>query len=475
MRITFNKYKGFLEDTAGLADEYINVNTKLPLLEQTAKTRKKNHPKHVTTGFDSLNIAWTILPFDPFGEADLDRSDSETFVTLQNNGRRLRDCCHVSISNETREDQLSSHTSLYGQEVLDQDEDENDLQSVNVDEGKKGSKFKNSLEEQRHIRHLAKNTKHKAKMDKQLKKKQTKRQSKPNDVHAEQPVESKVSILKSLLHDCLSVAGAKSGEPLLECSKIVQIEDAPIYNSDLRNLLDDEWLSDNNISWVYAFLEYGYILPLLSVKLQNSKFVQYQYEEQKHIFKSPISLLFPSFTFLIANHPDPKELVHVLPDNIKEAQFIFCPLNDNDDFASSEGGSHWSLVVFTKLLSTDHKNKNSYVQKALVFDSLYEANSLETESLVKNMAAILYNPDDSKCQADWEIVHVRDTPQQTNNSDCGVYVASITASLTAQLVSLALSGENSYIDFSLSNLRFSAVDSRIWILSTILNSLENDE
>lgn len=518
MNITFNTYKGFLFG-GGSFDEKVDLRKYLrPINSQTGRNKGKLKAaasliEHRTDGFDALSIAWKdraigIDELEPLATGD----DSQQ---MKRYGEYLRSLGFQSVENSLQSsslngkdnEELSSHTTLYGQEVLkDQDAEcenndvpvssekdikEDDFLDQELDVGevsqkknqaslRTGKKKRLTPEERKQLRQQAREAKKNARLAKMQEKKNLRSSLELTPGSDGVGPRSKVKHLRYLVDECIKVlANSNGGAKVEETTKISQIDDVTLYVADLKNLLDDEWLSDSNIGWVYAFLYHGYILPLLSEALKNSKF--HQYKAGKEQFVSPICLLLPTFTFLIANSPDPEELLrcNVLPSCISDAQIIFCPLNDNDDFGCSEGGSHWSLVVFLKLQSSDNTGKKSYIQKALVYDSMFEANASETERLVCNMAKILHDSKDPKSNLEWDIVHVRDSPQQTNGSDCGVYVASVSSFLVSQLIALTQtaisSTRNSYIELSLKDLRFSALDSRIWMLSTLLNFLKNPD
>lgn len=485
MKITFNNHKGFLLDEENMEinldirdyltklaskSECITLPKSKSKVKSKSKSKGKSKTEYRTDGFDSLSNAWNTTP------QYFDVEPSDESINDQKIGEYLRKLSYNSI-NSSSDDDLSSHTTIYGEDVLpniiSNSADDQDI----ITDKSKTKKVKLSPDERKDLRKKARESKKNAKLEKKQKKNLGNLALNCTSDANLNSSKSKINHLKVLLKECYETAQSKCNDKLSDMSRVFQIDDVSVYISDLANLLDDEWLSDSNIGFIYKFLYQGYILPLLSVKLKNSKFYQFDNDQDKEIFVSPTCLLLPTFTFLIANHPNPIDLVtsKVLPLNISESQIIFCPLNDNDDFGSSEGGSHWSLVVFLKLLSTDHSNNKEYTQKALVFDSMFEANCKETNQLVSNMSKILYNEKDPKSSLKWDIIHVRDSPQQTNGSDCGVYVSSVTSCLVSQLIMLSKSDDNSCVDFSLENLRFSAVDSRIWMLSTLLNCLKNSK
>lgn len=513
MRIVFNEYKGFLLDEDLAGENRIDVRQGLQELTSTEdansdNSKKKTKAKKVksssktvefkTDGFDVLNVAMSFgNGVDETNGADNAGEDDR----IRTYGVYLRGKNYqpVSRENNLNTDDLSSHTTLYGQQLLNDNtsasietEVDCDRHHPNNNKKKDTSKQKKRLtpDERKDLRKQARESKKNAKLSKKQQKESENKKLTLNVTSGSNltSFRSKIQYLKNLSKESIQLAKDKSGDTASDRIRVCQIDDVTLYLPDLLNLLDDEWLSDSNIGWVYVFLYNAYILPLLFQRLSDSKFIYYKNEKME--FVSPICLLLPTFTFLIANHPDPIDLVkcNVLPAGMSEAQFVFCPLNDNDDFGSSDGGSHWSLVVFVKLLSNSNANSKEYVQKALVFDSMFEANASETTNLVSNMAKLLYNPKDPKCSMDWDTIHVRNTPQQTNGSDCGVYVSSVTSVLISQLVALvqstpshsssfsssSSSSTSSYIQLSLDHLRFSAIDSRIWMMNTILNFQRNE-
>lgn len=509
MNITFSNYKGFLCG-GGSPDGRVDLRKYLPQIsnsqpsgrkENTGKSSTAGSVEYRTDGFDLLASAWSLQETGSDGTElhllENSVTDGSTQQRILCYGNYLRNLCFQSAENNESpsskgNDQLSSHTTLYGEEVLEGSDTgalDEDAPSPQIPEMAKtpirDKKKRLTPDERKLLRQQAREMKRNAR----LAKTQEKKGLHGGDLDLGLDLvpstncigsRSKAKHLRFLINECIKAATITvGGSKLSDTTKVSQIDDVTLYITDLKNLQDDEWLSDSNISWVYAFLYHGYLLPLLSESLKSSKF--YQYKKEKEEFVSPICLLLPTFTFLIANNPDPEDLLtcNVLPNGISDAQIVFCPLNDNDDFGCSEGGSHWSLVVFFKLQPTGVPSKTAYIQKALAYDSMFQANASETERLVHNMAKVLYNPKDPRSKLEWDIVHVRDSPQQTNGSDCGVYVAAITSFLVSQLVALTGSSTrhaaagDPFVDLSLKSLRFNAIDSRIWMLSTLLNFLKN--
>lgn len=462
MQIAFNNYKGFVIDEE-ISGNKVDIRSGLVPLKPGGL---KKSSEYKTCGFDALDVAWNIGY----------KTDS-----IDDNSYKLRDCAFEFQTSVVDLSELSSHTTLYGEDVLvdadsEDDGDDDEIVIENTKKGKNKNKYKaNKKDKNKKLTSDERKQQRKqARESKKSAKQARKRNMLNNELSESTTPKSQCQEMKRILQECFLAVTEKLGDEieLQDTTRILNLDDVALYVSDLRNLLDDEWLSDSNIGWAYTFLYQAYILPLLEIHLKNSKFNQYNSDLNKDVFVSPIKMMLPTFTFLIANHPDPMDLVeaNVLGSDLSQSQIVFCPLNDNDDFGTVEGGSHWSLVVFVKLLE---KGKREYTQKAFVFDSMFEANAKETQNLVNNMSVVLHDPKDTKSTTRWETIHVRESPQQTNGSDCGVYVCAVSAYLVSQLVSLLNSAPGDYIDFGLKNLRFTPANTRIWMLSTILNFLKS--
>jgi sentrin-specific protease 8 len=226
---------------------------------------------------------------------------------------------------------------------------------------------------------------------------------------------SRLSMFSSLI-DKLQV---QKGQP------VVQYHETTVYREDLDNLRDNGWLNDNNISFLYEYLEQ----TLLKEYKQNGSIV----------------LLRPSMAYLLLHtEGDPALLEEVLPP-LKSARFIFLPINDNPDVEAIEGGWHWSLLVVSML-----------DRKALYYDTLQGANHQVSFDTAKKLAAMF--------RYGLNFVPVT-TPQQVNYSDCGVLVCQITAILVRRLIHAK---EGDSISLGLKGLALSPYEGRTFMLTTIL-------
>lgn len=280
-----------------------------------------------------------------------------------------------------------------------------------------------------------KQTKQEKKAEKRAKKKQKNGNDNDNDnddFYIPSDV-NKVKILNNLHKEILITINNKK---IHDDDKVLQFFDVSIYKEDLDNLKDDEWLNDNNITFIYEYLE------------------RYQLNNFDKLVSNSIILLRPSMCYLLAVHPDPSELKGVLPP-MENSKFIFLPVNDNDDVESAYAGSHWSLLVISILDKT-----------AWIYDTLERANETEAKHVVEQISKYL--------GINFKINIMEKTPQQINGSDCGIMVGQITGFLLSRLLNLKYL-EDHYVELGLNNVEISAIDGRIFLLGTLLNLLKHKQ
>ncbi|KAF5097249.1 hypothetical protein D0Z00_002458 [Geotrichum galactomycetum] len=178
---------------------------------------------------------------------------------------------------------------------------------------------------------------------------------------------------------------------------VLQYYESSVYKEDINNLEAYEWLNDNNISFIYEYLKHTTMAKILR--------------------KSPniIQLVKPSIAYLLLHTQDIESMAVEMQSGLRNAQFLFLPINDNPDVSAVEGGTHWSLMVISIV-----------DRKALYYDSMYEG-------FVTSAAARMRKQMSRLLRIDLELISVM-TPQQLNGSDCGVIVAEITALLLNRLV-----------------------------------------
>lgn len=130
-----------------------------------------------------------------------------------------------------------------------------------------------------------------------------------------------------------------------------------------------------------------------------------RYLEREELRKYPSShivLLRPSMAFMLMQTPDPLTLKDALPDFSKTSH-IFLPINDARNVSVAEGGSHWSLLLVSKIDGV-----------AFHYDSLTPSNYNEARLATDKLMILLGKS--------LRFINLDDSPQQENSSDCGVYV-----------------------------------------------------
>ncbi|KAL2107304.1 hypothetical protein VUR80DRAFT_5417 [Thermomyces stellatus] len=170
------------------------------------------------------------------------------------------------------------------------------------------------------------------------------------------------------------------GDPRSPSEPYLSYYDILLTYEDIRALRND-WLTDNNIAFWEEWLERE-ILP--------------RYPQAN------IVLLRPSMTFLLMKEPDTNVIRSALP-NFERATHIFLPINDARYVNEAEGGSHWSLLLVSKIDGV-----------AFHYDSLGGSNREDARIASRALEKVLRTP--------LRFHHLEDTPQQENGSDCGVFV-----------------------------------------------------
>ncbi|KAM9889185.1 hypothetical protein OXX79_012327, partial [Metschnikowia pulcherrima] len=99
-------------------------------------------------------------------------------------------------------------------------------------------------------------------------------------------------------------------------TKLFKYGSVDIYKSDVSYLLPEEWLNDNNISFMYEMIVTHFL--------------------KEHDFGFHIQLLFPAITQLILHFPIEEDLQSILPmKDLVKSRVIFLPFNfiDENDYA----------------------------------------------------------------------------------------------------------------------------------------------
>ena len=144
-------------------------------------------------------------------------------------------------------------------------------------------------------------------------------------------------------------------------------------------------------------------LPTPDCVLQADDPFRYLEREYLSQYKNAhIVLLRPSMSFMLMQTPDPMTLKEALP-NFSRTSHVFLPINDCRNPSVAEGGSHWSLLLVSVVDGV-----------AFHYDSLNPANLCEAQHATKKLEQLL--------RKQLHFINLADSPQQSNSSDCGVFV-----------------------------------------------------
>lgn len=159
----------------------------------------------------------------------------------------------------------------------------------------------------------------------------------------------------------------------------LSFQDCCIYLSDVDLLKGPHWLNDQIISFYFEYLE---------------KEIYEEYAD-RFLFVSPEVTQCIKFS--------PEDVAMFLePLHAHEKDFLFFALNDNQQVERA-GGSHWSLLVFSR-------PENCFFH----YDSSYGSNSLHKNLLVNILMRALQVPHARSKEAS--------CLQQFNSYDCGIHV-----------------------------------------------------
>lgn len=145
--------------------------------------------------------------------------------------------------------------------------------------------------------------------------------------------------------------------------------------------LENDWLSDNVISFWQEYLE---------------REILTRYPQAR------ICLLRPGMAFLV-QHAERADVVDNAIPGLANTTHIFFPVNDNKNPDNPEGGSHWSLLLVSILDGI-----------AFHYDSINGHNYKQAEKTTKKLGGVLGRR--------LRFVNLEDSPQQGNAIDCGVFV-----------------------------------------------------
>ncbi|KAG7193717.1 uncharacterized protein KQ657_000407 [Scheffersomyces spartinae] len=228
--------------------------------------------------------------------------------------------------------------------------------------------------------------------------------------------------------------------------KLFQYHLIAMYLSDLELYLPGEWLNDNNILFAYELLNYSFL------------------QDDSQALKQ-IQLLYPSLVQLFLHYPDVDDLASMLPPEIKQAKFIFLPINFIDDYEGIDleeinVGDHWALTVLDILSG-----------ELLVYDSMVAESNESNTKLVRELILRLL-----KCESVFgnQLKHVQvkymKCDQQTNFDDCGIYVAMITSMLIYRLISTPV---DQTISLDIGRVKFDPLSGRSMMLDLVYKVMQS--
>lgn len=229
--------------------------------------------------------------------------------------------------------------------------------------------------------------------------------------------------------------------------KILQYHSISLYKSDLSHLLPEEWLCDNNISFIY--------------ELFANKFIkQNQFADQQ------IYLLFPSLVQLFLHIPfdgDTQILEGILPmKELSKLKLIFIPMNYIDDYQAADmeeanNGDHWFLCVLNLL------NNKLYVYDSMSTDE-------DDDTLLKELCSRFQS---TVAKGKLDIVKMN-CQQQDNFDDCGIFLLMYTSVLLNRLLEIPKAVEEDgyeeemQITLDLSKVKLEPALARLYIMNLIL-------
>ncbi|XP_001605290.1 sentrin-specific protease 8 [Nasonia vitripennis] len=161
---------------------------------------------------------------------------------------------------------------------------------------------------------------------------------------------------------------------------ILSYHDCILRRDDVNLLNGPYWLNDAVIGFYFEYLGQKYIEA-----------------------SSKLLFISPELTQLL-KLTDPHEYpIFLDPIEAKKKEFIFFPVNDCNS-RNTAGGSHWSLMVFSKTERT-----------CFYFDSSYGLNTSVARDFSKGVMSYLLD------KGTGQFVEVN-CPQQENGYDCGLFV-----------------------------------------------------
>ncbi|XP_014468948.1 PREDICTED: sentrin-specific protease 8 [Dinoponera quadriceps] len=185
------------------------------------------------------------------------------------------------------------------------------------------------------------------------------------------------------------MAGAKE-----ENQVVLSYHDSLLRLSDVNLLKGTHWLNDAVIGFYYEYLT------------------------QQHEKDGNARFLFtnPSLTQLLRMEESPNYCAFLDSVDAKNYDFVFFPLNNCDSLVSP-GGTHWSLLVYSRAdqMCYHYDSSNDYINSFIAFEF--------TTNLIKYFLGQSRNRYK-------EVI----TPPQNNGHDCGLHVLCLTDMISRHIL-----------------------------------------
>lgn len=217
------------------------------------------------------------------------------------------------------------------------------------------------------------------------------------------PPASVASLPTGLARSHYSSASASGAPPGGGDRPVVEFHSSQLFAADLASLAPGGWLTDAVLTWWWEVLSHDVLPP--GPRRDAAAFVH------------------PPAAFC-ARFLEGDDLAEVLaPLDLPRRELAFFPVSDADDPAEPAGGSHWSLLVWSKAGNSFHAydsapgggagNRAAAAQAAANLGPLLGA--------ARNARGA---PRPAPLTHEW-------CPPQANGSDCGVHVCAIAAAVAA--------------------------------------------
>ena len=197
---------------------------------------------------------------------------------------------------------------------------------------------------------------------------------------------------------------------------VLSYHDVLLRKSDVELLKGTEWLNDQIIAFAFELFSREEFASANDHILLIPGAATYLLISSGACDTHPLLLPLPAHPLLCHPHPHhiagPSMAPVILdPLDFQNKSFVFFALNNNPDATAAQGGSHWSLAIYTRAQNTLHH-----------YDS---SNGMNNHAAMSLFAAIrpLLPPNPHRPPT---FLPRPDCPQQQNSYDCGSMVIALT-------------------------------------------------